>query len=79
MSEILQVRVGRRIAKARLAADLTQVQLAAKLNASLRAVQTWEYGERHPRKLEQIAAVTGRPVHWFFEDGDEDESEAAAA
>ena len=49
------------IRKARTAAELTQGQLAKKLNVSLNTVSRWELGLRQPtyEDLVAIAAATG--------------------
>jgi transcriptional regulator with XRE-family HTH domain len=65
----LQARLGRRIAEARRAREISQVELAKAVGASERSVQNWEAGARWPSKrgqLERIADALGRPVDWFI-------------
>jgi transcriptional regulator with XRE-family HTH domain len=64
------VRIGRRIAEARDAADLTQAELAAKIpgKADGTQVSKWERGVHRPGDdtLEQIARALGKDVAWFL-------------
>ncbi len=40
--------------RARLAAGLSQARLAEASGVSLRAIQTWESGEKHPKSIEFV-------------------------
>lgn len=57
------------VRRARKLLGLTQDELAAALGVSSRAVQSWEGGAREPRgpTLRRLAALSGKPVAWFFE------------
>jgi DNA-binding transcriptional regulator YiaG len=59
-----------RVRQARVACGMNQSELARELGVSYRAVQTWEGGINIPRSqhLRALAAVTGKPVSWFFEE-----------
>lgn len=72
--------IGRNIRLARLAAGLTQGELAGRVGASsLMAVSRWETGLHKPSDafLVRLASVLGEDVSWFFVDRDP-ESQAAA-
>ena len=72
--------VGRNIRVARLAAGLTQGQLAERVGAtSLMAVSRWETGMHRPGDafLIKLATELGREVAWFYTRHD-DEPVAAA-
>jgi transcriptional regulator with XRE-family HTH domain len=64
------LRIGRRIAEARIAADLTQDQLAAKIPGKANGTQMskWERGVHRPGDdtLDQIAQALGKDVAWFL-------------
>lgn len=63
---------GNRIAQAREAAGLTQIQLAERLNAAQQTVASWEVEENEPRLavFEAIAKITGTTPEWLaFEVG----------
>jgi transcriptional regulator with XRE-family HTH domain len=62
--------IGPRIAEARHAAGLTQLQLAERTGSTQRAVQSWELGLRHPRleNLRALAAALEQDVSWFYAD-----------
>jgi transcriptional regulator with XRE-family HTH domain len=49
----------------RVGADMTQAELAAKLNTSRSEVAAWESGEEAPQiaELEQLAQVCGKRLH----------------
>lgn len=49
--------IGRRIAAARKARGLTQVQLAERLDVNHRSVSRWETGRRLPTDLPKVAAA----------------------
>ncbi len=75
-------RLGRRIAGARIEADLTQAELAAA--AGVKTIQTvgnWEGGRSRPslEVLRRIAEITKRPVPWFLQDENEPDASLAAA
>lgn len=58
-----------RVKQARVEAHLSQVELAAAVGCSPRAVQYWETpGVRMPRAkfIRALAEATGKPVGWFF-------------
>ena len=62
--------IGRRIAEARAAADLTQTELAAKIPGKSDGTQVskWERGMHRPGDdtLEHIASALDRDVAWFL-------------
>jgi DNA-binding XRE family transcriptional regulator len=61
--------IGRRIARARAAARLTQQDLAERLGVTRRSVQGYEAGKVAPyRHLDRLAAVLNRPKSWFLLD-----------
>lgn len=67
----LSVTIGQNIRRARLAAGLTQNQLAAAIGASsLMAVSRWETGTHRPSDvfLVQLSAVLGHDPAWFYTD-----------
>lgn len=73
MSTDLPARVGRNIKTARLAAGLTQGQLAEKVGAtSLMAVSRWENGTHKPADyfLLKLSLVLGHEPAWFYMDHD---------
>ncbi len=60
---------GSRLKRARLAAGLSQAQLAEKVGISVRLVRYYEAGAKAPLldRLSDVARATGRDVGWFFE------------
>jgi DNA-binding XRE family transcriptional regulator len=61
--------IGRRIARARAAARLTQQDLAERLGVTRRSVQGYEAGKVAPyRHLDRLAEVLNRPKAWFLLD-----------
>lgn len=62
--------VGAKIKKAREAAGLTQVQLAAALNVEQSTVSRWERDDPTPSLywLVAIATATGQTVAYFLEE-----------
>ena len=68
--------VARQIRKARKEMHLSQDRFAEALGVSRRSPARWESGSTrpHPRHLERIAEVTGRPVAWFFSEYDDDDN-----
>jgi transcriptional regulator with XRE-family HTH domain len=56
--------LGRRIKAARMAAGLTQLQLAEKINIAYSSVFRWEHGESKPRisSLRALARVCAVPI-----------------
>jgi transcriptional regulator with XRE-family HTH domain len=60
--------IGPRIQEARLAAGLSQSELAVKAGNSTSTIQSWELGSRHPRfdGLQRLAEALGRDVSWFY-------------
>jgi transcriptional regulator with XRE-family HTH domain len=59
--------IGKRIATARLAADLTQSELARRLKVTPQSVQSWEAGNSTPRpqRVQDIAAALGCNDAWL--------------
>lgn len=70
--------IGPRIAEARHAVGITQEELASRIGATQRAVQSWEIGARHPRldSLRSLATALDRDISWFYAEPD---SKATAA
>lgn len=70
--------IGPRIQEARLAAGLSQTELAKATGNSPSTIQSWEIGVRHPRMagLQALAVALDRDVSWFYV---ETESKATAA
>jgi transcriptional regulator with XRE-family HTH domain len=66
------VRIGQRIAQARLAKGLTQQQLAEDMGCAIRTVASWEASTRHPRTgaLAKLADALDVPVASFYADSD---------
>lgn len=64
--------LGRRIARARAAAQLTQLELAEALGVTRRSVQGYEEGKVAPyRHLDRLAQALGCPKSWLLAvDGD---------
>ncbi len=60
----------KRIRSARLAAEMTQVEVAKALRKTQGFVSKCELGERRidPLDLADLAALYGRPVAWFIPD-----------
>jgi transcriptional regulator with XRE-family HTH domain len=60
--------VGLRIREARLAADLSQTGLGAKIGVTFQQVQKYEKGANRVGcgRLQQIADALDRPITWFF-------------
>lgn len=58
-----------RIRRARLAAGLTQKELAMKVGVRHQAVSLWERGARvpQPRRYRQLATALGKPAEHFVE------------
>lgn len=56
-----------RIRVARTEAGLTREQMAVTLGVSLPTIQRWETGRAEPsfRRVQEIAAATGKPIGWF--------------
>ncbi len=61
--------VGQRLRKGRLARGLTQAELAARLNVSAQQVQKYEQGSNRvsASKLYEVANTLGKTVDWFFD------------
>jgi len=59
--------LGKRIAKARAQAGLSQEYLAGAVGRSVHAIRKWERGENEPSlgKLEQIAKITGSSIAYL--------------
>lgn len=73
---------GNRIRDARLAAGMTQAQLARAIESTERNIIRWENSQNQPR-IESVAAIakaTGREIDFFLTGSTEgdDEEEAAA-
>lgn len=63
--------VKEQIREARVAASMTQADLARAVGVTTRTVQNWESGKRGPwRHIAEICIATKRPLTFFF-DGDE--------
>lgn len=60
--------LGKRIKSARLAAGMTQTQLARSIETSDRNVQRWESDDNEPRttQLAKIAEATGKTLDFFL-------------
>jgi len=60
--------IAQRIREARLAKELDQADLAAKIDVATRTVQRWEKGEQVPDSnyLMRIARTTGVVPHWLL-------------
>jgi transcriptional regulator with XRE-family HTH domain len=60
--------IGAQIQKARLALNLSQVELARRAGYAERSVQAWEGGERTPRldNLMTLARVLAQDVAFFY-------------
>jgi len=70
--------VGQRIAAARLAAGLTQRELAESVGTSLGRVDRYELGRSDPAEhLERIAKVPRRSTRWLLTGSDPDETDEA--
>ncbi|EIL3224636.1 helix-turn-helix domain-containing protein [Escherichia coli] len=56
-------------------------EIARRVTVSPQAVQQWAKGETTPRgeRLKRLAAVTGKPEHWFFMPIDENEPEESVS
>jgi len=63
------VKLGERIARARMEAGLTQQQLAARVGSSQNAISRYEAGDRAVslEMLVSIAAELNKPLSYFFE------------
>jgi transcriptional regulator with XRE-family HTH domain len=72
--------IGARVKEARELLGLSQIALADRLEAGERTVQAWERNERTPRldTLTRLGSLAGRPVAWFYGEGDSTERERAA-
>ena len=59
---------GQRLAEARKSKNLTQAQVAEKLDISFQAVSSWERGETAPEidKLADIAVLYGVSLDWLL-------------
>jgi len=57
--------LGDRIKQARLAAGLTQPDIAQKLSVSKAAVSKWEKGENTPKELDLLAKLLHANLHWL--------------
>jgi transcriptional regulator with XRE-family HTH domain len=68
----IDVHVGSRIRTARLLAGLTQSALAAAVKLTFQQIQKYERGSNRVScsMLSEFAEVLGRPVSWFFADGE---------
>jgi transcriptional regulator with XRE-family HTH domain len=68
----IDVYVGKRIRMARLLAGVTQSTLAAGVKLTFQQIQKYERGANRVScsMLSEFAEVLGRPVPWFFAEGD---------
>ena len=74
MVRFVHMGVKEQIFQARLRANLTQAELAARVGVTTRTVQNWEAGTRTPwRHIAEICIATGVPMFYV------DESEERAA
>lgn len=62
--------LGKKIQKARKEANISQVELAKKLNVRQGSISNWERDERKPelQKLQAIARIVNKPMDYFFDD-----------
>lgn len=62
---------GSKIAEARLAAGMTQSELAREVETSERNIARWEGGFNQPRieAIAKIAAATDKPIDFFLRPG----------
>lgn len=60
--------LGARLREARQAADLTQVELAARLDVTQGMVSAWERGDRIPRTMSifRLAMALGVSADWLL-------------
>ena len=60
--------IGRRLAEARLAADLTPRELADHLGVKESTIAKWESGERSPRgqRVSKLAGILGVSLSWIL-------------
>ena len=74
-------RVGRRVKVARLAAEISQEAMGAKLGVTFQQVQKYENGKNRisASRLFRIAVMTGQPVEWFFSDVPDSMRKAASS
>lgn len=65
-------RLSQRLKEARTQSGLSQEKLAEAVGVSGHAVYLFERGKNRPAldTLERIAAATGKPLAWFFQDED---------
>ncbi len=69
-SSAVDASVGRRIRRARHAANLTLVQLGAEIGRPEGQIQRWEAGVNtlSPGLLYSISQIVDKPIWWFFKD-----------
>lgn len=60
--------VGDRLREARIASRLSQSDVAKALGLTFQQIQKYEKGINRcaPSRLSRIAALTGRPIEWFY-------------
>ena len=65
---------GLRLQEARIGSNLTQEAVAESLRVSSQTVRNWEAGRTEPRRRdkEQLAALYGRAVEWFYGEKEEE-------
>ncbi|MDR0646552.1 MAG: helix-turn-helix transcriptional regulator [Elusimicrobiota bacterium] len=61
--------LGKKIKEAMFEAELTQKDLAKKIGLKQEQISSWIRGIRNPKtdSLKKIAAATGKPLQYFFE------------
>ncbi len=80
MTELAAITLGAKIRQARKDAGYRNAEsFAVTLDVSHRTIQRWEANEGEPSiaRLRQIAAVTDKPLSYFFDSEVPDEEEAA--
>ncbi|WP_164496621.1 MULTISPECIES: helix-turn-helix domain-containing protein [Citrobacter] len=77
MNEITFPTFARRIQQVMAENGWTKSELAKKVMLSHTAVQNWAKGRNvaSGERLKRLAAVTGKPEHWFFMDSDQEGAE----
>lgn len=62
-------KINKKIKQAMLDADLTQTELAKKMNLKQSQISKWVKGYLNPKlsTIERIAAATGKPLNYFFD------------
>lgn len=81
MNEMTFPNFAKRIQQVMTENGWTKTDLAKKVMLSHTAVQNWAKGKSvaSGERLKRLAAVTGRPEHWFFMDPEQDDSTTYSA